>query len=463
MSPANGAWVTIGAMIGAQRNTASLPLPPGPKGRPISGNLPEYARDQLGFLTRCAREYGDVVRLRFFNVRLLLLNHPDHIERVLVRDNRNFIKDRGERSGFRFLGEGLLTSEGDFWRRQRRLAQPAFHRERINAYGETMVGCAQRMLKDWRGGEARDVAGEMSRLTLEVVSKTLFGDVPASEREQVGAALAVILDRFTGGILFKVPEKIPTPANLRFRRAVRRLEGVIYGIIERRRRSGEDTADLLSMLLSARDEETGEGMSDKQLRDEVMTILLAGHETTALNLAWTFHLLAEHPEAEAKLLAELGETLGGRTPNVSDLPGLPYAGAVVKESLRLYPPAWGFGREALAGCEIGGYRVPAGTQVVFSQWVTHRDGRFFGRAGEFAPERWLDGSTDGLPTYAYFPFGGGPRLCIGRQFATLEPVLLLATVARRFRLRRAGGPPVVPQPSLTLRPRGGLRMTLEER
>ena len=448
-------------MIEAEPNIR-LPLPPGPKGRPISGNLPDYARDQLGFLTRCAREYGDVVRLRFFHVPIVLLNHPDHIEHVLVANNRNFIKDRAERSGLRFLGNGLLTSEGEFWRRQRRLAQPAFHRERINAYGRTMVEDTRRMLGTWRGGEVRDLAGEMSRLTMGIVAKTLLGALSDSERETVAAAVAVLLDRFVGGVLFKMPERIPTPANLRFRRAIRRLEGIIYGIIERRRRSGADSGDLLSMLLAARDEETGEGMSDKQLRDEVMTILLAGHETTALNLAWTFYLLAEYPQAEARLLAELKEALGERAPTVADLPNLPYAGAVVKESLRLYPPAWGFGREALSGCEIGGYRISAGTQLIVSQWVTHRDERFFEGADEFVPERWLGGSTDGLPRYAYFPFGGGPRLCIGRQFATLEAILLLATISRAFQLRPAGGP-VAPRPSLSLRPAGGMRMVLEER
>jgi len=448
-------------MIEAERK-ARGPLPPGPKGRPISGNFPEYSRDQLGFLTRCARKYGDVVRLRFFNVGIVLLNHPDHIEQVLVGNNRNFIKDRAERSGLRFLGSGLLTSEGDFWRHQRRLAQPAFRRERINAYGETMVEDAGQMLETWQDGEVRDVAGEMSRLTLGIVAKTLFGAISDYERETVGSALAVILDRFTGGVLFKVPERIPTPANLRFRRALRRLEGIIYGIIARRHRDGGNSGDLLSMLLSTRDEETGEGMSDKQLRDEVMTILLAGHETTALNLVWTFYLLAEHPQAEAALLSELEEELGGRPPAVADVPRLRYAGAVVKESLRLYPPAWGFGREALSACEIGGYRVPASTQLIVSQWVTHRDGRFFDRAEEFVPQRWLDGSTEKLPSYAYFPFGGGPRLCIGRSFATLEAILLLATISQRFRLRPAYGA-VAPRPSLSLRPEGGMRVVLEKR
>lgn len=448
-------------MIEAERK-ARAPLPPGPKGRLIAGNIREYARDQLGFLTWCAREYGDVVWLRFFHVPVLLLNHPDHIEYVLVRNNRGFVKDRAEKSGLRFLGQGLLTSEGDFWRRQRRLAQPAFHRERIQAYSETMVDSTERMLETWRDGETREMSGEMSRLTLEVVAKTLFGTMSTREREEVGAAITVVLDRFVGGVLFKVPEKIPTPANLRFRRALRRLENVIYAIIRRRRDSGEDTGDLLSMLLAVRDEETGEGMTDRQLRDEVMTILLAGHETTALNLAWTFYLLASCPEAEAKLLAELEDVLGGRAPEAGDLHRLRYADAVIKESLRLYPPAWGFGREALEEFEVGGYRVPAGTQVIFSQWVTHRDERFFEDAAVFRPERWLDGSTKDLPRYAYFPFGGGPRLCIGRSFATLEAVLLLTTIARGFSLRRVGEP-VVPRPSLSLRPGGGMRMMLEKR
>lgn len=449
------------AMIEAERK-ARVSLPPGPKGHLIAGNIREYARDQLGFLTWCAREYGDVVWLRFFHVPVLLLNHPDHIEYVLVRNNRGFVKDRAEKSGLRFLGQGLLTSEGDFWRRQRRLAQPAFHRERIQAYGETMVDSTERMLETWRDCETREMSEEMSRLTLEVVAKTLFGTMPTREREEVGAAITVVLDRFVGGVLFKVPEKIPTPANLRFRRALRRLENVIYAIIRRRRDSGEDTGDLLSMLLAVRDEETGEGMTDQQLRDEVMTILLAGHETTALNLAWTFYQLASYPRVEGKLFAELEEVLGGRAPEAGDLTRLPYADAVIKESLRLYPPAWGFGREALEEFEVGGYRVPAGTQVIFSQWVTHRDERFFEDAAVFRPERWLDGSTKDLHRYAYFPFGGGPRLCIGRSFATLEAVLLLTTIARKFGLRRVGEP-VVPRPSLSLRPGGGMRMMLEER
>lgn len=445
----------------------TLFLPPGPRGRLLTGNLSDYVPDQLGFLQRCAREYGDVVRLRFLNVPIYLLNHPDHIEYMLVGNNRNFIKDRAERSGLRFLGQGLLTSEGGYWRRQRRLAQPAFHRQRISAYGRTMVESAERMLgSSWRDGATREVQEDMSRLTLQIVSATLFGASMTDEiEEEVGDALGVVMGRFTGGILFKVPERIPTPANLRFRRAVRRLEEVIYGIIRERRSSHEgDAGDLLSMLLAARDEVTGEGMTNRQLRDEVLTIFLAGHETTALNLSWTWHLLAGDPTTEERLHEELRTVLNGRAPTMSDLPNLRYADAVVKESTRLYPPAWGFGRETLQDCEIGGYRVPKGTQVVVSQWVMHRDGRYFENPETFRPERWLDGSTDGLPKYAYFPFGGGPRLCIGQSFAKMEAVLLLATIAQRFRLRHAPGQETVkPLPSLTLRPSNGLRMVLTER
>jgi len=384
---------------------------------------------------------------------------------VLVRNNRNFIKSKGVRHSLGFLGDGLLISEGSFWRRQRRLAQPAFHRERIDAYSRVMVECAEHQISGWKSGEIRDVHEDMARLALDIVAKTLFGALLTVEFEEVGAALKTIAQRFTGrgGVLFHIPERIPTPANLRFRRAVQSLDGIIYRIVEERRASGERNGDLLSMLLEVRDEETGEGMSNRQLRDEVMTIFLAGHETTANALSWTWYLLAEHPEAEARLLEELSEVLSGRAPTVGDLPRLRYTDMVVKESMRLYPPAWAFGRETVGDCEIGGYHVPAGTQLIMSQWVTHRDPRYYERAEEFRPERWADGSTEMLPPYAYFPFGGGPRLCIGRSFARMEAVLLLTTIARKFRLRLAQDRPVKPQPSITLRPKTSMRVVLTRR
>ena len=441
-------------------------VPPGPKGRPVVGNLLAYSWDPLGFLTRCSREYGDVVRLGFPGPPAYLISHPEDVEYVLVKNNKNFVKDRYTRAELSILGNGLLINEGDSWRRQRRLAQPAFHRRRVEAFGETMVSFTERMLDGWRDGETRDVHAEMMRLTLEIVAKTLFDADISREAEDVGRSVNAIMARSSdqGSSLFlrMLPESFPTPGNLAYRKATRRLDDMVYALVEERRRSGTDAGDLLSMLLRAEDED-GEGMSDKQLRDEAMTIILAGHETTAIALSWTWYLLGKHPEVEARLSGELEEVLGGRAPTVQDLPRLGYADAVIKESMRLYPPAWAVGREVLGDCEIGGYRVPAGAQLFVSQYVVQRDPRFFGDPETFDPERWRDGRTEGLPQYAYFPFGGGPRLCIGSGFAKMEAVLLLATVAQRFRLEPISVRPPGAQPSITLRPRDGIKTRLRKR
>jgi cytochrome P450 len=314
--------------------------PPGPKGHLLGDNLREYARDPLGFLSCCANRYGDVVRLRFMGQAFYLLSHPDLIEYVLVENNRNFTKTKILKRNGRLLGEGLLTSEGEFWRRQRRLAQPAFHRKRIAAYGEVMVDFAERSLEGWRDGQTVDVHEEMTRLTLEIVAKCLFGADVGTEAKDVGRAMKVALEDFTSQRrLIRIPKGIPTPHNLRFERAARRLDAIVHAIIEERRESGEkDGGDLLSMLMLA-EGESGERMTDKQLRDEVMTLFLAGHETTANALAWTFWLLSLNAAAETKLAEELERVLGGRLPTVADLPRLPYVERVVKESMRLYPPA----------------------------------------------------------------------------------------------------------------------------
>ncbi len=441
-------------------------LPPGPKGRYLVGNLLDYSRDPLKFLTRCAREHGDVVLLKFPGPPAYLLAHPDHIEQVLVKDNRNFVKDRVTRRQLNILGEGLLTSDGDFWRRQRRLAQPAFHRERINKYAGTMVAYTERMLEGWRNGERKDIHRDMMRLTLAIVAKTLVDADISDEAEDVGDAIGAVMAHFsdqgTSVFLRMLPDNVPTPSNLRYRRARRELEEFIYGIIEARRRSGWDTGDLLSMLLHATDED-GNRMSDDQLRDEVMTIIMAGHETTAIALSWTWRLLALHPEVERKLHSELDEQLGDSAPAVEDLPYLTYTNAVLKESMRLYPPAWAIGREAVEDCEIGGYHVPAKTQLFISQYVVHRDPRFFENPDAFDPDRWTGGLEKRIPKYAYFPFGGGPRLCIGQSFAKMEAALVLATIARRFRIRLSGERDSIPQPSITLRPKNGIQVVLEER
>lgn len=440
-------------------------LPPGPRGHFLVGSLPEYRRDPLDFYTRCAREYGDIVYFRLGPRRVYQLNHPDLIEHVLVTANRNFQKNFAQRMLRPLLGNGLLTSEGDFWRRQRRLAQPAFLRERVTAYADLMVAYAERMADEWRAGEARDLHADMMRLTLEIAARTLFGaDVGGAARD-VGEAFALFQEAFSKRLMSwpAPPRWLPTPNNLRLWWAARRLDAIVYGVIKQRRASGEERDDLLSRLLHAQDEDDGGRMTDQQLRAEVMTLLLAGHETTALALSWTWYLLAGHPEADARLAAELAEVLGGRPPTAADLPRLRFAEAVVLESMRLYPPAYGFGREAVEDCELGGYRIPAGANVFLLQWVVHRDPRWFADPEKFRPERWLDGLASRLPKYAYFPFGGGPRLCIGNAFAMTEAILVVAALAQRFRFALAPGQVVTPWPSITLRPRGGMRMTLAER
>jgi cytochrome P450 len=442
----------------------ALSDPPGPKGRLLGENLREYARDPLGFLSGCAREHGDVVRLRFMGQTFYLLSNPDLIEYVLVENNRNFTKTRLLRRNRRLLGEGLLTSEGEFWRRQRRLAQPAFHRKRVAAYGEVMAAFAERSLEGWRDGETIDVHEEMMRLTLEVVAKCLFDADVRAEANDVGRAMKVALEDFSSQRrLIRIPKSIPTPHNLRFERAARRLDEIVRAIIEEHRKSGdEDRGDLLSMLMLAEDE-SGQRMTDKQLRDEVMTLFLAGHETTANVLSWAFWLLSLNAEADAKLAAELGRVLGGRVPTVADLPNLPYVERVLKESMRLYPPAWVMGREAIGECEVGGYRMPTGTTALMSQWVAHRDPRYHHDPERFDPDRWTAEYEEGLPRFAYFPFGGGPRQCVGASFAMTEASLILAAIAQRFRMELAPDQRVEPYASVTLRPKAGMRMILTGR
>lgn len=444
----------------------AVAIPQGPKGGLVMGNMREFNRDTLGFIERCAREFGDIVQTRFLYVPALFLFNPDHIEYVLASGSKNFIKAESLRSPFfsRLVGNGLVTSEGDFWRRQRRLAQPAFHRDRVNAYGETMVAFTERMLEGWRGGQTLDVHDEMMRLTQAIVVKTLFSADVSGEADRVGEALRVIVQPFASQATLKwiLDNRLPTPGHLRFNRAVKEVDSVVYRFIAERRASGEDTGDLLSMLLRAQDED-GSVMTDKQLRDEVMTLFLAGHETTALVMTWAWHLLALWPEAEERLAAELDEVLGGRAPTVEDLPRLRYCEWIVKESMRLYPPAYAVGREAVRDCEVGGYRIPKGMQIFAFQWIVQRDARWYDEPEIFRPERWGEDAASRLPRYAYFPFGGGPRQCIGNAFALMETVLVLATIAQRFRLRHAPGHTVELLPAMSLRPKSGVLVKLEKR
>ena len=443
---------------------AKLKFPPGPSFGLRRWSLgPLTGGDPLKYFTGIIREYGDVVGLRILNFRILLINHPDHIEDVLVNHPRKFIKGRVLQANKRVFGRGLLTSEGDFWLRQRRLAQPAFHRARIASYASTMVEYTERLLHEWQDGEERDIHKEMMRLTLQIVGKTLFDADVERDAKDIGKSMELLLEL---GADFRrtlfIPQWLPTPTNIRLERAIRQIEKVLYRIIAEKRASGRDAGDLLSMLLAAQDED-GSRMTDKQLRDEAITLFLAGHETTANTLSWTWWLLAENPAVEAKLHAELGTVLAGRAPSLDDLPKLVYTNHIITESLRLYPPAWGTARTAVEDHEISGYSAPKGSGVSFAQWTVHRDARWYDAPDEFRPERWEGDLLKRLPRFAYFPFGGGPRQCIGNTFALMETALILATIAQQFRFRLVEGHPVVPLASITLRPRHGIRAVLELR
>ena len=438
-------------------------FPAGPSQGLKRWSLGPLNNNPLEYFTKVAREYGDVAGLRVLNFKTVFINHPSLIEEVLVTNARKYSKGRVLRANRHVFGEGLLTSEGDFWLRQRRLAQPAFHRARIASYAATMVDYTERMVQGWRGGEERDAHQEMMRLTLEIVAKTLFDADVERDAQEVGKSLELLLEigaNFRRTIF--VPHWLPTPTNLRVRREVKQIEKILYRIIAERRASGRDAGDLLSMLLSAQDED-GSRMTDRQLRDEAITLFLAGHETTASTLSWTWWLLARHPAVEAKLHAELDAVLGDRAPTLDDLPKLRYTGHVITESLRLYPAAWGMARLAVEDHEIAGYAVTKGMGVAMAQWVVHRDPRWYDAPEEFRPERWEADLLKRLPRFAYFPFGGGPRQCIGNAFALMEAALILATIARKFRLPLVANHPVVPLASITLRPRHGVRVTLESR
>lgn len=439
--------------------------PPGPNGWPAVGNLIEFRRDKLAFFTRCAREFGDVVRFRIGPRPVVLLSDPAMIEQVLAIQQKNFVKHFVLGLLRPVLGDGLLTNEGDEWLRERRLIQPAFQRLRIEDYTGVIVAEAKQLADSWHAGETIDLHAEMMHVTLAITAKALLGaDVTSGDFRTVSRAMELLMHDFVyrfEGIL-KFPLWLPTVWNWRIKRQIRRLDRVIYGIIERRRRESGNEDDLLARLMRATDagnEKPGARgtMTDRQLRDELMTLFLAGHETTANAMAWTFYLLAQHPEVEARLQSELQSVLGGRLPTAADVPQLPYTEQVVTESMRVYPPVYAIGRRSLADCEIGGCDVPGGTTFLMSQWVLHRDKRYFKEPDQFRPERWADGLAKRIPKFAYFPFGGGPRVCVGNSFAMLEAVLILATIVPRFRFELAPGEQVEPWAAVTLRPKHGIR------
>jgi len=443
----------------------AAPKPPGPKGLPVLGNLLDLRRDPLSFFTECAQRFGDVVSFRIGPRDALFLNDPDLIERVLVAEHRDFPKISFIWRQFTAVfGDGLVTSHGALWQRQRRLCAPAFTPARLAAYAQVMARGTDHVLDGWRDGEVRDLHADMMGLTLRIVAETLFGvgiddDIPRIEAA-VDDLSREMASRMVRPIL--IPDAVPLPGHLRYHRGLACIEDVATRIIKERRTKPATGQNLLSAMMEARDE-AGAPMSDHQLRDEAVTFLLAGHETTALALTWALHLLGQHPDVGAAMATEVDAVLGERAIAYEDLQRLTLVEQVVNESLRLYPPAWLIGREAGQDCEIGGYRIQAGTPIYTLPWVLHRDPRFWEEPLAFRPQRWAEGVPRSLPRFAYMPFGGGPRVCIAQRFAMVEAVLILASIKRRFRLVPSQQGPVEPFPSITLRPAGPVRFRVEAR
>lgn len=439
---------------------------PGPTGYPVIGVLPKMWEEPLRFFVEAGNQYGDVVHLDLGPREFYLLNHPDYIRYVLQDNYRNYHK--GYDPIEPLIGNGLVMSEGNFWRRQRRLMQPAFHRDQLASFADVIAGATAEMLSRWeraaRHETLLDMAEEMTHLTLQVILRTMFSTDIDDKIDVASRAFEDALAYMNQQLMapFEWLQHIPTPAKRRFQRALTALDDIVYGIIAERRHSDDDPGDLLSMLLNAQDEETGESMTDKQVRDEVMTIFLAGHETTANALAWVWYLLSKYPATARQVRSEVDDVLGDRAPAYEDLQNLTYMRRVIDETLRLYPSAWMFARQAVEDDEIGGYSIPAGATLMLSPFVTHRRAEFWENPEGFDPERFTPERVKERARYAYFPFGGGPRRCIGEGFALMEAQLVMAMVVQRFRLHLVPGHRVEPQPMATLRPHPGVLMTVHE-
>ncbi len=443
------------------RHSSNGHVPPGPKSHWLLGNLPEFRRDPLAFFSGCAQTYGDIARFHILKVPVYLVNRPEEVEKILSTNSRNFRKGRFIQALGPLMGRSLFTTEGAEWLRFRKANQPGFRRDRLPAFAEAVVECAGRMSGRWRDGDTIDIHASMNALTVQIAVRAFFGRDIDHEALDVGHNLHEILEHFSTqvdtGML--IPASIPTPANLRMKRAMARLNSFVDDTIRKRRASGERTDDLLSSLLFPDD--SSPRLTDKELRDEVKTLLAVGNDTTASSLTWTWYLLSQHPQVAERLTVEIEAVVGDRNVTLDDLPRFRYAGRIVLESLRLYPPAWTTPRVSLEDGIIGGYPVRRGASITMSQWVMHRDPRYFPEPAVFNPDRWEGGLMERLPRFAYFPFSGGPRGCIGESFAMVEELLILLTIAQRFRLKLNRGVPVQPWPTLTLQPRGAVEMRLE--
>lgn len=445
----------------------SVRLPPGPKARTPLGQLMAVRRDILGFLTGLAGKFGDVAAFSVGSINVVLLNHPDYIQEVLLTNNRNFVKGRPLRLAKQLLGEGLLTSEGDFHARQSRIASPALHPQRLQGYGPVVTDYTLRASEGWSDGIQVNILDEMVRLATAIAGKTMFHwDIDSSAAAGIGAALDDAMGLFSR-VSLPYAEwllRVPLPSNRRFFRARARLDRAIYGLIAERRREGRDRGDLLSMLLVAQDSDGDRGqMTDRQIRDEALTLFLTAFDTVSLSLTWVWYVLAQHPEAEKTLWAELDRVLAGHLPTVEDLASLSYTRMVLSETLRLYPPIYAIAREAVNTFNVGGYTVRAGTLILMSPYLMHRDPRFFAEPERFDPERWHPTKGTKPPRFTYLPFGGGPRGCIGQAYAMQEASLVMATLAQRWRMRLVPGHTVVLRPLINLRPSHGIPMVLEQR
>lgn len=439
-------------------------FPPVMAGKPVIGVLPELRGDRLGFIQRTLAQYGDAAAARIFNRWVLILNHPDFTRQVLVEQADKFHKGPLLKQNAKIiLGNGLLLSEGDFHRSQRRLIQPTFHHAKVFSFGPDMVDQTKQLISTWQDGEERDIAEEMYKLTLQIVSRTLFSADVSSEAGQISHAIEKGMRFVVNNLTPPLPLWIPTKNNRARAEVAHTMDRALYSIIRQRRESGKAYDDFLSMLIQAAEEDGSGRMTNQQVKDEALTLFLAGHETTANLLAWTFYLLGRNPQAETELIAEIDRVLAGRTVTVADLPNLPYTEMVLKEAMRLYPPAWIIARQAIQDVQLGDYQVPKGSSVVISPYVSHHDARWFPAPEKFDPMRFTPENEAKLPRYAYFPFGGGPRICIGNGFAMMEARLVLATVLQAYRAPLVPAHKVEMEPLVTLRPRNGIRVMVAAR